>query len=541
MVESSSSAFKMELFTDLDIDDRLLKAISKLGWSKPTEVQKKAIPTALEGRDLIVRAKTGSGKTAAYLIPALQNILKRSKSSGSKEKKVSIILVPSKELSKQAYRNAQELIACCSRTVKVLDIGNSSVHNVSSLIGTADMLIGTPTKLLAHINNKTFDMQKSMDYLVVDEADMMLSFGYENDLDNLVQNLPKIYQALLVSATIGSDVEHLKSQLLRDPIVLKLKESDVPEDGKLTQFVIKCEANDKFLLVYALFKLNLIQGKTLVFVNSIDKCYRLKLFFEQFFIKACVINSELPQNSRMHIVDEFNKGVYDTIIATDESISIDTEKTKAKKKVKGHDKEYNVSRGIDFQEVDNVINLDFPNNPDAYVHRIGRTARGENSGTALSFVASQEDRKLLSKVENKLKENSDKVDLKPYNFKIDEIEGLRYRVTDAYNNVTKVKVKDAKLKEIKGEIFNSTKLKTYFEDNPMDLKVLRHDKILAPTERQPHMRNVPEYLVPDALKHVMIKPRGKKKKYIPFHDKSKKRKRGNDDPLKTFKSKRSRK
>ena len=528
----------MEGFPDLDLDERIFKAISKLGWSKPTEVQKRTIPLALEGKDLIVRAKTGSGKTAAYLIPVIHNILKTSKAAGDKdEKKTAVILVPSKELSKQAYRNALELIACCSKTVKVLDIGSSSVQNVASLIPSADLLIGTPAKMLAHINNKTFDMRSKMNYLVIDEADLMLSFGYENDLNMLVKNLPKIYQALLVSATIGSDVEHLKSQILRNPVILKLQDSDIDE-GKLSQFIVKCEANDKFLLVYALFKLNLIQGKNLIFVNSIDKSYRLKLFFEQFYIKTCVLNSELPQNSRIHIVDEFNKGVYDTIIATDESIAIDTGKSKDKR-AKNADKEYNVSRGIDFQDVDNVINLDFPNNPDAYIHRVGRTARGENTGTALSFVASPADQSNLTKLENKMKEtsNSTTADLKPYNFKINEINGLRYRVNDAYNNVTKLKVKDARLKEIKGEIFNSSKLKTYFEDNPTDLKVLRHDKILAPTDQQPHMKNVPDYLVPESLKQVMLKPKRKRKQFIPLHDKQKKKAKHSSDPLKTFKAK----
>jgi len=282
----------------------------------------------------------------------------------------------------------------------------------------------------------------------------------------------------------------------------------------------------------------LIKGKTLIFVNSIDKCYRLKLFFEQFYIKACVLNSELPQSSRIHIVDEFNRGVYDTVIATDEAAIVNTDvalKTEKKKKKSKNSKEYNVSRGIDFQDVDNVLNFDFPTNSDSYVHRIGRTARGHNSGTALSFVATLKDHEYLQDVEKQLKSpgETDKVPiLKPFNFKIDEIEGLRYRVNDAYNGVTRLKIKDARLKEIKGEILNSTKLKAYFEDNPKDLKILRHDKILAPTDQRPHMKNIPEYLVPEALKHVMLKPKRKRKQFVPFHDKSKRRKQ--DDPLKTF-------
>merc|ERR1712179_565268 len=162
-----------------------------------------------------------------------------------------------------------------------------------------DIIIGTPSKVLAHINNKT-----------IDEADIMFSYGYEHDLKLLVNHLPKIYQALLVSATMSKDLDNLKGLILHNPVALQLEESDVPAEDKLKQYVVRCEASDKFLLAYALFKLNLIRGKCLIFVNSIDKCYRLKLFFEQFYIRTCVLNAELPQSVRVHVVDEFNRGVY---------------------------------------------------------------------------------------------------------------------------------------------------------------------------------------------------------------------------------------
>lgn len=528
-------------FSAFDIDARLLKAISKLGWSNPTPVQNKTIPLSLEGKDVIVRASTGSGKTGAYLVPIIQKTLIQKRIKKEKQY-VSLVLVPSKELCKQAYRNALELTAYCSKEVVVIDIGNPSVPNVSSMLGTANILISTPSKLLAHIAHQSINIKSSMDFLVVDEADLMFSYGYKNDLTALVTHLPKIYQAVLLSATISKDVDNLKRLVLHNPTILKIEGQESVENNKLSQFVIKCEASDKFLLAYALFKLNLIRGKTLIFVNSIDKSYRLKLFFEQFYIRTCVLNSELPQSSRVHIVDEFNRGVYDIVIATDEATVIETEhseivKDKTKKKAKKADKEYNVSRGIDFQDVDNVLNFDFPTTSDAYIHRVGRTARGGNTGTALSFVASKEEQKFLLNIEKRLntEKSSDQVLLKPYNFKVDEIEGLRYRVNDAYNSITKLKVKDTRLKEIKGQIFNSTKLKTYFEDNPKDLKVLRHDKVSAPLDQQPHMKNVPEYLVPETLKHVMLKPRRKRKRNIPLHDKAKKKR--SDDPLKTFKYK----
>lgn len=524
-------------FTDFELDSRLLKGISKIGWSVPSLVQEKAIPLALDGKDVVIRAKTGSGKTGAYTIALIQKVLKaKKKGSIDFEKLISIILVPSKELCKQVYRNVLELCSYCSRDVTIFDTGNSNIQNSKALVSNADILIGTPSKILAHINNETINTKKDLKYLVIDEADIMFSYGYENDICTFISYLPKIYQAMLVSATFSKDVENLKNLMLHNPISLRLKESEFPEEEKLSQYIVKCETSDKFLLIYALFKLNLIQGKSLIFVNSVDKCYRLKLFLEKFYVKSCVLNSELPQYSRVHIVDAFNRGEYDIIIATDEAISVNTDvmKKKPKKKQNSGSKEYSASRGIDFQDADNVINFDFPTTSDSYIHRIGRTARGHNSGTALSFVTSLLEQDYLSLLEEYLK--SDVTDsgavLKPYNFKVNEIEGFRYRVNDAYNSISRIKIKNARMKEIKGQILNSTKLKSYFEENPKDLKVLRHDKTLVPTDQKPHMKNIPDYLVPDALKHVMLKPKRKRKKNITFHDKSKKNK---DDPLKTFK------
>ena len=524
-------------FTDFELDSRLLKGISKIGWSVPSLVQEKAIPLALDGKDVVIRAKTGSGKTGAYTIALIQKVLKaKKKGSIDFEKLISIILVPSKELCKQVYRNVLELCSYCSRDVTIFDTGNSNIQNSKALVSNADILIGTPSKILAHINNETINTKKDLKYLVIDEADIMFSYGYENDICTFISYLPKIYQAMLVSATFSKDVENLKNLMLHNPISLRLKESEFPEEEKLSQYIVKCEASDKFLLIYALFKLNLIQGKSLIFVNSVDKCYRLKLFLEKFYVKSCVLNSELPQYSRVHIVDAFNRGEYDIIIATDEAISVNTDvmKKKPKKKQNSGSKEYSASRGIDFQDADNVINFDFPPTSASYIHRIGRTARGHNSGTALSFVTSLLEQDYLSLLEEYLK--SDVTDsgavLKPYNFKVNEIEGFRYRVNDAYNSISRIKIKNARMKEIKGQILNSTKLKSYFEENPKDLKVLRHDKTLVPTDQKPHMKNIPDYLVPNALKHVMLKPKRKRKKNITFHDKSKKNK---DDPLKTFK------
>lgn len=528
----------------MGLDDRLVKAIAKLNWSQPSPIQENAIPLALEGKDILARAKTGSGKTAAYAIPLIQRILQDKQGDPSSSGVRALVLVPSKELAKQAHRNLKELSLYCSRDVRVTDVAQGNLSSTKSLLmESPDIVVGTPSVLLGHLQAKNLDLKVSLEMLVIDEADLVFSYGYESDLKVLLSHLPKIYQAFLMSATFSEDVSTLKKLVLHNPVILKLQESQLPSDDKLTQYFIKCEVGDKFLLIYTLLKLKLVQGKTILFVNGINKCYRLKLFLEQFSIKACVLNSELPHNSRLHIVEEFNQDIYDYIIASDESVfdAVSSSQTNGKKKKREKDKEYGVSRGVDFQGVENVINFDFPPTVDAYIHRVGRTARGDNTGTALSFVAGN-DHKLLKKVEEKLAAEfpgEKKEIFKQYQFKMEEIEGFRYRAKDALRVVSKPAVKEARLKEIKSEILNSEKLKSYFDDNPRDLQVLRHDKDLNPARIQPHLKNVPEYLVPATLKPTMAQLSRKRSRSFTTNTNGRSRKppgkKRRIDPLRTFK------
>ncbi|GAA6223642.1 probable ATP-dependent RNA helicase DDX56 [Lates japonicus] len=502
-------------FHEMGLDDRLLKAVADLGWSQPTLIQEKAIPLALEGKDLLARARTGSGKTAAYAVPVIQRIL-ASKQSVREQDVRALILVPTKELGHQVQAMMRQLTAYCSRDVRVADISGKADLSAQRpiLMEKPDVVVGTPSRVLAHLNAQNLVLHSSLEMLVVDEADLLFSFGFEADLKNLLCHLPKIYQSFLMSATLTEDVQALKELLLHNPVILKLQGSQLPDSSQLQQYSIKCEEEDKFLLIYTLLKLRLVQGKTLVFVAAVDRCYRLKLFLEQFGIPACVLNSELPVQSRCHIITQFNQGFYDYIIATDEHSLADpaaapqTTAGKGKKKKtmerggKAKDKEYGVSRGVDFQNVANVLNFDFPTTVESYIHRVGRTARADNPGTALSFISHTE-LALLSEVEEALTgDNSDSV-LKPYEFKMEEIEGFRYRCRDAMRSVTKQAVREARLKEVKQELLNSEKLKTYFDDNPRDLQLLRHDKDLHPAVVKPHLKNVPEYLIPETLKGVV--------------------------------------
>ncbi|XP_076242203.1 putative ATP-dependent RNA helicase DDX56 isoform X2 [Calliopsis andreniformis] len=481
----------------------VVEAVAKLGWLEPTLIQEKAIPLLLEGKDILIRARTGSGKTAAFAIPLIQKILLNKRTQKQQEIK-GLIIAPSKELCKQIHDVIISLTIKCSREVKVLDVSPQVDLSAQKPLLTEkpDIVVGTPSRLLQHLKANNLRLKHSLETLIIDEADLIFSFGYESEIKNLLSYMPTVYQAALASATLSEDVVTLKKLVLHNPAILKLEEPPLAPLTQLTHYSLAAEENDKAAILYALLKLNLIRGKTIIFVNSVDRCYKLKLFLEQFGIPTCVLNSELPAVSRCRAVTQFNSGTYDIIIASDEKALEEPHAVKVSTKRK-RDKESGVARGIDFQFVSNVINFDFPLDVNSYIHRAGRTARGKNQGTALSFVAIRE-RPLLEQVEEQLKYSYNRDTLfKTYQFKLEEVEGFRYRARDAWKAVTRIAVREARLKEIKQEVLNCEKLKSYFEDNPRDLQSLRQDKALHTVKLQPHLKDVPEYIIPPTLKRLV--------------------------------------
>lgn len=263
----------------------------------------------------------------------------------------------------------------------------------------------------------------------------------------------------------------------------------------------------------------------------------------------------------MHIVEEFNKNVYNLLIATDETHDFTKEvdedandddevenKTLKQNKFKqDKDKEYGVSRGVDFQNVACVLNFDLPMTSKSYIHRIGRTARAGKSGMALSFVVLNKewgkhkqsslltlrrDEKILARIIRQQEKAG--FEIKPYQFDMKQVEGFRYRNEDAFRAVTSVAIREARIKEIKQELLTSDKLKRHFEENPQDLYNLRHDKELHPARTQSHLKRIPDYLLPEASRKEF-----KKIKFVPFNKVHKKRgrktKSKKSDPLKNFK------
>ncbi|KAK2712630.1 hypothetical protein QYM36_011351 [Artemia franciscana] len=465
----AEEAIKDMQFHKMGLDDRILKAIAKVGWVKPTLIQERAIPLALEGKDLIARGRTGSGKTAIFLIPAIQKILNHKDKLKEQSTRV-IILAPTKELCRQIYQNCIQLTSSCSKDVKCTNLSwgsNLSVQKPMLMAVCPDIVISTPSRILAHLKARHLSLKTSLDLLIIDEADLVLSFGFNKDLKELGSYLPPVYQSILTSATLTADLSELKSLVLNNPSVLKLEEPSLPPASQLDQFIIYAEEEDKAVLIYTLFKLNIIRGKTLIFVRNVDRCYKLKIYLDLFGIKACTLNSELPTSSRCHIVSQFNEGLYDIIIASDERTVEDAthrqdlkesnpDKSKRKK-----DKESGVARGIDFQFVSNVINFDFPKSVDSYIHRVGRTARGNRKGSALSFISVAE-KPLMEECEAHLQQIASEDEpsvFRPFQFKMDEVDAFRYRVRDAWKSVTSIAVRETRLAEIKAELLKSQQLK----------------------------------------------------------------------------------
>lgn len=423
-----------------------------------------------------------------------------------------------------------------------------------------DVIVATPTKLLQLLQDKSVDLSH-LCFLAIDEADLLLSYGHKDDLsrimDPAMNYVPKLgVQGCLMSATLSEEINSVKGLVLRNPAILTLSEP-ATASSLLTQHFTYTSERDKFLLIFVLLKLKLIKGKSIIFVNDIDRGYRLRLFLEHFGIKCCVVNSELPLASRYHVIEEFNRGVYDVVIATDESApEAEAEEDEAEaatdeqqeetqegeedeeaeepeaenaeagpskrrasspagppsKKRRNNKAGNSMARGIDFTAASSVINFDLPTTATGYLHRVGRTARAGHSGLALSFVvphdkwgkdrgvslkSAEHDDKVFERIKARVKDEGGS-DIKEWDWggRRGEIEGFRYRMEDALRAVTSKRVIDARREEVRRELLNSEKLKQHFAANPLDLAYLRHDAPLHAGRTSKHLKHVPGYLMP---------------------------------------------
>ncbi|CAK7339608.1 unnamed protein product [Dovyalis caffra] len=558
-------------FEELGLDPRLIRALNKkeISITEPTPIQRVAIPLILQGKDVVARAKTGSGKTLAYLLPLLQKLFGMTDSSRKKLAPSAFILVPSGELCQQVFKEVSSLIDSCKVQSKAVQLTSNMLASDlrNALAGQPDILVSTPScvaKSLSAGALKSESINDSLEILVLDEADLLLSFGYEDDLKALTAHVPRRCQCLLMSATSSADVDKLKKLILHNPYVLTLPEVEGVKDEVIPKNVqqfwcqielwlyfgfelvdntiglklkslckpwalaerrLEYEENDQYIRIcqiYVKVKLRVIINVScgdrdkLVYILALLK---LELVQKKFGIKSAVLNAELPQNSRLHILEEFNAGLFDYLIATDDRETKEKEQAnggslaesrKSKKHAKPKlDSEFGVVRGIDFKNVyttldSEVINYDMPLSATGYVHRIGRTGRAHSTGVSVSLV-SPDEMEILEEIKSFLgdDESNESNIISPYPLLTkNAVESIRYRAEDTAKSVTKVAVREARAQDLRNEILNSEKLKAHFEVNRRDLDLLKHDKVLSKKPPAPHLSNVPDYLLDATTKEA---------------------------------------
>ncbi|RCN35378.1 DEAD/DEAH box helicase [Ancylostoma caninum] len=498
-------------FSDFDIDERILKAIGNLGWKWPTQVQESMFTLALEDKNIMARARTGSGKTGAYLIPIIHKCIAYSSDPGEPRGPSALFIAPTKELCVQINELLLKLLHPLPflRCLNLSDL-NSDERSVWEH-DFANFVVSTPGKILEMLSARP-EFCSDVRHLVLDEADLLLSFGYEEEMNTLKKHLPPSYQCILTSATITDDMSELKSLFITGSVfTIKLKEGDLPDVDQLTQYQITClDDNERFAILVSMFKLRLIVGKTIIFVNDTNRCYLTSLVLRAFGLKSCILNSSMPANSRFHVINQYNNGACDIVIASDAIDAFGSDAVQPKEPAR-RDKEAGVSRGIDFHQVGNVVNLDFPTSTDNYIHRVGRTARGRNKGTALSFCTPAE-RPYLDAVQEDINTQMGRKVIIPYEIRIKELDSFLLRVKEVLSKCGKSVIKAARIQEIKLEIMRSAKLQSFFANNPREKTLM--ETTTRPTTVAVHttaIADVPDYMVPKSLRGINFSVGSKKK------------------------------
>lgn len=348
-------------FKELKLIEPLLKAIHEEGYETPTPIQSQAIPVALTGKDLLGCAQTGTGKSAAFILPILQHLVEHPV-TGKNIK--ALILTPTRELAIQIDQSIEVYGKFLPLKHQVVYGGVNINTQISALRKGTDLLVATPGRLLDLINQRIISLQ-TISHFVLDEADRMLDMGFIHDIKKVVALLPQKRQTLFFSATMPEEIAKLANTILRNPV--KVEVTPVSSTAETVAQVVYAvdKANKPKLLVYLLNKV--VKDHVLVFSRTKHGADRLVRFLDKNRITAEAIHGNKSQNARQNALNGFKSGRLKVLIATDIA-----------------------ARGIDVEDLKYVINFDLPNEPETYVHRIGRTGRAGTSGKAISFCDIEE-------------------------------------------------------------------------------------------------------------------------------------------------------
>jgi ATP-dependent RNA helicase RhlE len=347
-------------FSGLKLHPTLLQGLKDLGFSRPTAIQTEAIPPALEGRDLLASAMTGSGKTVAFLLPILHRLIGRSRGTTR-----ALVLTPTRELAAQILGDLTDLAVHTPLTAAAVFGGVGMGPQEHAFRSGVDVIIGTPGRLLDHFR-RPYARLAALEYLVLDEADRMLDMGFLPDIRRILRHLPSRRQTMFISATMPPPIADLSREILRNPVSIDVDRPSAPATG-ITQAAYPVPQSLKAALLVRLLRDGDIRD-ALVFTRTKHRANRLARHLVERHLSVERIHGNRSQAQRTEALAGFKSGKYRILVATDIA-----------------------ARGIDVTELGHVVNFDVPGSPDDYVHRVGRTARAEATGTAFTLVSPEEE------------------------------------------------------------------------------------------------------------------------------------------------------
>ncbi|TCS38894.1 DEAD/DEAH box helicase [Reinekea marinisedimentorum] len=362
------------MFSSSNLHPKLVQAIESLNWLEPTEVQQQSLPLALEGKDLLIHAETGSGKTGAYLIPVLHKIMSEAKpKSGTR----ALVMVPTRELAQQAKKDCDSLTQFSGVKSVIIRGGQEFQYQASLLRRNPEIVIATPGRMTEHLNSKTADLS-DVEFVILDECDRMLDMGFRDEVLAITNHCTSKHQSLLLSATLRhKGVTAIASSLLTDPQLVKIKTEQL--QSNITQQVILTD-DDKHKEKLVLWLLsNETFEKAIVFTKTRASAQQLNNVLRYHKLRTASLHGEIAQDERNKVMAKFREGAVNVIVATDLA-----------------------ARGLDVDGVDLVINFDMAQSGDEHVHRVGRTGRAGQTGLAISLINSF-DYSLMSSIERYLK------------------------------------------------------------------------------------------------------------------------------------------
>ncbi|WP_076416146.1 ATP-dependent RNA helicase SrmB [Shewanella sp. UCD-KL12] len=360
------------LFEDFLLDPTLLESLKAMGHNKPTTIQQQTIPLAMEQKDILARAPTGTGKTASFLLPAIQHIIDFPRRFGGQARV--LVLTPTRELASQIHRYASHLATDLDLDIAIITGGVPYAPQEEALKKNVDILVATPGRLMEYLDKGQFNAEE-VEVLVIDEADRMLDMGFSAVVETIAIESVGRKQTMLFSATLeGSDVGRFSHQLLKDPVKVEA-EAPRSEKAKIHQWIHNADNKEhKFALLCSILKQEDVK-RAIVFVKTREGVASLEGLLQAAGIPCSFMRGDMEQKQRFQALGKFIKGEVNVLLATDVA-----------------------ARGIDVDDITHVINFDMPRSADTYVHRIGRTGRAGAKGTAISLVEAH-DIRVVGKIE----------------------------------------------------------------------------------------------------------------------------------------------